>query len=46
VKVDQKSQLKTEAGIGTGVLCDNILVLSTFDNKIKIFKVSECYSNK
>ena len=40
MEVDQKSKIKSEAGIGTGVLVGDILALSLFDNNVKVYKVN------
>ena len=40
VAVDQKSKLKSESGIGMGVLLDDIMVFSMYDNSVKVFKVN------
>lgn len=38
--VDQKSKLKSEAGIGMGLVLEDLLVFSMFDNSVKVFKVN------
>lgn len=40
MEVDKKSKLKSEAGIGMGVLLDDMLVFSMYDNSVKVFKVN------
>lgn len=40
IEVDQKSKLKSEVGIGTGIILDNIMVFSMFDNTIKVYKIN------